>query len=87
MILIDMEMPGTCLHCGFSNKGCTVCIFTGKTYNWGLTTRPSDCPLVEVVRCRDCQYYDADNLMCKDIYGFGRKWKPADHCSYGRAHT
>lgn len=39
-----------------------------------------------VVRCRDCEYWDqvtANRGGCKDLYGFGRWWKPDDHCSYG----
>jgi hypothetical protein len=24
------------------------CVFTRKTYNWGLPGRPSDCPLVDL---------------------------------------
>ena len=30
------------------------CVFTRKTYNWGMKHRPSDCPLVE----DDCEEDD-----------------------------
>ena len=46
-----MEMPKRCWDCEFEaptidHHEC--CILTKKSYNWGLTTRPSDCPLVSV---------------------------------------
>lgn len=52
MLLIPMEMPKNCLDCPLQG-GAADCRLTGKTYNWGLTTRPSDCPLIEVDRMND----------------------------------
>ena len=42
-----MEMPKNCLSCPLQG-GTADCRLTQKTYNWGLTERPSDCPLVPV---------------------------------------
>ena len=47
-ILIKREMPKGCWACPFAVGKHHECLFTKKSYNWGLTTRPSDCPLVEV---------------------------------------
>ena len=47
-ILIKREMPKGCWACPFAVGKHYECLFTQKSYNWGLTTRPSDCPLVEV---------------------------------------
>ena len=47
-ILIKIEMPKGCWACPFAVGKHYECLFTKKSYNWGLTTRPSDCPLVEV---------------------------------------
>lgn len=47
-ILIKREMPKGCWACPFAVGKHYECLFTKKSYNWGLTTRPSDCPLVEV---------------------------------------
>ena len=43
--------------------------------------------VVEVVRCKDCKYYDYENDNCLDESGFGRTWKPTDYCSYGERRT
>ena len=47
-ILIKIKMPKGCWACPFAVGKHYECLFTKKSYNWGLTTRPSDCPLVEV---------------------------------------
>ena len=43
----DMKMPKSCLSCPLQG-GTADCRLTQKTYNWGLSERPSDCPLVPV---------------------------------------
>ena len=47
MIGIEMPMPQDCNHCPFNGEGVQCCI-TGKTWNWGMTTRRSDCPLIDL---------------------------------------
>jgi hypothetical protein len=56
----DMKMPISCLSCPL--QGCTAdCRLTQKTYNWGLSERPSDCPLVPIPP--HGRLIDADELM------------------------
>ena len=50
-----MEMPRSCRQCSLYLQSMDSernvyenCAVTAKSYNWGLTTRPSDCPLVPV---------------------------------------
>ena len=43
-----MEMPRSCFYCPFQHKTTTECLITHKYYNWGLTTPPSDCPIIPV---------------------------------------
>ena len=47
ILIKDMKMPTSCLSCPLQG-GTADCRLTQKTYNWGLTERPSDCPLIEV---------------------------------------
>lgn len=47
ILIKDMSMPKNCLSCPLQG-GTADCRLTQKTYNWGLTERPSDCPLVPV---------------------------------------
>lgn len=42
---------------------------------------------VEIVRCKDCKWYNDRERMCNDLMGFGRYWKPDDFCSYGKRRT
>ena len=46
-VLINMEMPKTCIECPFADYELH-CPLTDNTYNWGITNRPSDCPLAEI---------------------------------------
>ena len=64
-ILIKREMPKGCWACPFAVGKHYECLFTKKSYNWGLTTRPSDCPLIEITTPHG-RLIDADALM-RDI--------------------
>lgn len=37
---------------------------------------------VEVVRCKDCRYYDAENHNCLDEMAYARIWNEDDYCSF-----
>jgi len=39
--------------------------------------------LADLVRCRDCVYYNEQEMKCNDTHGFDRYWEPTDFCSYG----
>ena len=43
--------------------------------------------VVPVVRCKNCKFYNEDEMMCNDTNGFDRYWKPTDFCSYGKRRT
>lgn len=48
---MEMEMPKNCWECEFNKSTfdrMDFCTLTNKQYNWGLSERPSDCPLIEV---------------------------------------
>ena len=65
-ILIKIEMPKGCWACPFEVGKYYECLFTKKSSNWGLTTRPSDCPLVEVPTPHG-RLVDADALNTYDV--------------------
>ena len=58
MVAIDMEMPKYCSECslllGVSGEQC--CVITGVP-----EFRIKDCPLVEIVTCKDCKHCDFDD--------------------------
>ena len=39
---------------------------------------------LEIIRCKECKWYNDRERTCNDLMGFGRYWKPDDFCSYGR---
>lgn len=48
---MEMEMPRNCWECEFNKSTLDrmdFCTLTNKQYNWGLSERPSDCPLIEL---------------------------------------
>lgn len=48
ILIKGMDMPKSCFYCQFQHKNTTECLITHEYYNWGLTTPPSDCPLIEL---------------------------------------
>lgn len=62
VLIRGMEMPTNCLSCPLQG-GTADCRLTQKTYNWGLTERPSDCPLIPVPE--HGRLIDADVLQAK----------------------
>lgn len=55
VLIKGMEMPTNCRKCSLYLQSMDSernvyenCAVTAKSYNWGLTTRPLDCPLVEI---------------------------------------
>ena len=37
----------------------------------------------EIIRCRNCRYYNSEEKECLDLLGHGRRWEEDDFCSYG----
>ena len=65
--------PGNCQHCGlWTEEGCRVI----------LEAQPVDA--VEVVRCKDCEYWkEFDGFKnCRNINGLDAAWADS-FCSYG----
>ena len=38
---------------------------------------------MQIVRCKDCKYYNSEEKECLDLLGHGRRWEEDDFCSYG----
>lgn len=86
--LINGHIDGadTCVICGREiPEGSQVCVICGKT-------EPRD--LVEVVRCKDCKWYQEGKIFAPNKFCFrlkhptedrkiGYNYSPDDFCSYG----
>lgn len=75
MIAINMEMPPKCSRCilcinqktnDYGSFGkCS--LQNEKTVNCLVWSRDSDCPLTEIITCKDCKYWDKEKRFCPVI--------------------
>ena len=83
MILIKgMEMPFICLACDFHKCAGGVgdfCSLTKKR-QFRFKNRPEDCPLVSVVRCKDCRFWESEHSYCPDMM---RRTEASGFCAWG----
>lgn len=75
-----------CVCCGaVIPEGRQVCIICGLKTNY----KQSTADVVEVVRCKDCKWYqnleivDKVQTRCFNLAGLSRVCNPNDFCSYG----
>ena len=87
IVIKEMEMPKSCLECLLAyprwdfNIGCKCCkaiIGHHDEYGEYKTKRHPDCPLVEIITCKDCKHWHDDGIMttCDKNIGHGF---PRDH--------
>lgn len=50
--------------------------------DWSDEGCPPTVDAVEVVRCKDCRYYESENHNCVDEMGYARIWNGDDYCSF-----
>ena len=71
----------TCLN---YNIKCDSCRANSDIYNHYPLYKDRD--LVEVVRCKDCEYYEigrSPTPYCNNVLNLFEEMKPDDFCSYG----
>ena len=71
VLIKGMTMPKSCRQCSLYLQSMDSernvyenCAVTAKSYNWGLSERPSDCPLVPISphgRLIDADAFERDN--------------------------
>ena len=66
----DMEMPLCCAECHISEVDCKHKKTAFVRYSRGDFARPFDCPLVEIVTCKDCKYWNTNDRYCRYIGNF-----------------
>lgn len=81
----NMEKPKRCIEC-FLQDECE----HNKDIYFIHEERPLDCPLIDIVRCGECKWWNEDHKtggegLCENnIFGWSR---PTDFCSYGERRT
>lgn len=91
MIAVKGEMPKNCEECKFCINQKTndygsfgECLFQKSRVNCLRSSRDDDCPLIEVVTCKDCKHNyedtcDIDGLVvCDDYFCANGKRKEAE---------
>ena len=83
----NMEKPKECKECQWhldfyieDEQVGGLCTITEKD------DRENTCPLIEIVRCKDCKHYDTESRTfpcCTDIYGAVRYMEADGFCSKG----
>ena len=72
----EMKMPNSCSECNLTTRKTWnyACSINPKDIDCTETKRPKDCPLVEIVTCKDCKHNyddtcDIDMLeVCDDYF-------------------
>ena len=72
----EMKMPNSCSECNLTTRKTWnyACSINLKDIDCAETKRPKDCPLVEIVTCKDCKHNDEDTCdidgleVCDDYF-------------------
>jgi hypothetical protein len=86
MVVVNMEMPTKCSQCGFCINQKTndygsfgeCSLQDRKTVDCLVWSRDSDCPLMEIVTCKDCKYWHDDGIVTTCDRNIGNGF-PQDH--------
>lgn len=73
----EMNIPKRCEECKFCSQQKTndygsfgECLLQkDKRVSCLVWSRDDDCPLVEIVTCKDCKYWDKEEGYCKPSFG------------------
>ena len=61
VLIPDIGIPKTCSNCPCYDAEYEMCNLTKNEIVWSrpaLTSRAEDCPLIEIVRCRECKHWE-----------------------------
>lgn len=89
----NMKLPRTCYECDSdfaSSFGCEE--WWGWVFKEYKEKRSPDCPLIDIVTCGECKWYNPWHANYTNIDGnycrfIDRPMKPTDFCSYGERRT
>jgi hypothetical protein len=83
----DMEMPSCCENCGLclclDDDISGLCYLTQTTNMDRTNSRNSDCPLVEIVTCKNCKYWHDDGIVTTCDRNIGNGFPRDYYCANG----
>ena len=75
----DMEKPTQCYDCRLISSDGLYCRMTHNNVDWSKVN--SDCPLIEIVECKDCKHYQREECRLDPFWE--KDTEPTDFCSKG----
>lgn len=79
----NMEKPQNCAECPIS----ALSEFSGIVCKLNRDNDKSNCPLIDIVTCRECKWWDKADRSCGIRDSYGWEYKPTDFCSYGEGRA
>lgn len=81
------DMPEDCYTCFCYETEFNMCSLTGKRLD-NIRIRRDDCPLIEIIRCGECKYYEESeyirgDMVCKYHMGHTYYTEADRFCSHG----
>lgn len=91
----DFPMPKNCFECLLYEEDLKFCIVGSQgcvnRYGYDPNKKPSWCPLIEIIWCKDCMFWNEGNCYCEDIAVRGLEYyvgdiytEENDFCKHGR---
>ena len=80
----NMDKPKRCLECWSGLAIAINCEAGTGFHNPDGELIPPDCPLIDIVQCKDCKWWDNNDDANRCTHKCGGMWaKPNAFCSYG----
>ena len=86
MIAINMEMPSCCTECPLLDGEYGTCNIIGETKVDMTEERAKNCPLAEVITCKDCRHWNFNensSILCGYCSNFETETNEDFYCMDG----
>ena len=77
-----LDMPQSCWECLLRQEGCCLILHQAVPSIVPLT-KLDDCPLIEIVECKECKYWHEHEWYNTCDKHIGNGFEPYHFCSYG----
>ena len=89
IIIKGLDMPQSCEECLLADRYIDIscqkvyyCMVTDTECANGNEKRADSCPLIEIVTCKECEWWDCETSGCDRTHPLA-PFRDDDFCSYG----